>query len=362
MKGKNLSCSAYIFLVLLSAASANAFTLAGNSYTIKGNTGYGGVSSSGSYISNSVLIDQPVGRPSENGYELCLGPLCRRLPPVIGPIRTFLSDVLTSVFHGSETVSIKANVSDFNRRENIQTVVINITDPNSVLRVYNGSMDNASLITKGYTYSYNQYIKASEVGGVWNVKVMATSRHGFRSVKLGNFTVRIIPMKLWIELNRDDLGETVYIPGVGEVAASELNNAEYGDPDHYYIVSYKNETLYGLVFFYEEPLILSVRNTTSNYTLKLVDNLTHSNVFLVFSRGDWKEVENRMSLVEGKTFLLKPSPSFGFGLGVYYPAEIMLLYSDIDIQGSDIIQKGYHTISITSNKTDEQNAVVVERE
>jgi hypothetical protein len=68
----------------------------------------------------------------------------------------------------------------------------------------------------------------------------------------------------------------------------------------------------------------------------------------VFTKGDWKKINDRISLIESGEFLTKKLPSFGYGLGVYLPIKFMLKYRNINITGSHVFNKGHHKINIRS--------------
>ena len=151
----------------------------------------------------------------------------------------------------------------------------------------------------------------------------------------------------------------VFIPGVGEQNANSLPSATYTSPPHFYLASYLNSNLKGLVFSQEKPLSISVRGNSTHHFLSLNQNLTRSQVFLVFTKGDYTAIDNRMSLIEGGTFLSQASPSFSFGLGSKHTITLLLNYSDIDIQGNFTFKKGVHEITLQSNKTGSKKILLI---
>jgi len=172
----------------------------------------------------------------------------------------------------------------------------------------------------------------------------------------GSFVVSGKNFQLSLEINNTDA--TVYIPGVGEVASSSLDGRTYTNQTHNYLASYIGNALTGLVASVGNYLFVS--NTTNTHTLKISQNLTPQNkVFLVFTRGDWSDIDNRMGLVEAGEFLFRITPTFGFGLGVLYPMKLLLNYTDIDIRGNLILRKGMHKIIIDYNETTSDNRPVL---
>jgi hypothetical protein len=147
-----------------------------------------------------------------------------------------------------------------------------------------------------------------------------------------------------IKLTLNNTENKVYIPGVGEVLSNSLGAETYTNPTHYYLVSYLNNVLYGLVFHRENPISISISNTSENHTLTLTQEITNSEIFLVFTKGDWKVINNRISMIEAGNFLNHFSPSFSFGLGSIVAMKILLSYQEFELQPRLILQRGYYKI------------------
>lgn len=146
-----------------------------------------------------------------------------------------------------------------------------------------------------------------------------------------------------IKLNINNTSNTVYIPGIGEVSAGGLGSANYTDPPHFYLASYSGSYLTGLVA--ADGNSLGVSNTATYHTLE-IDQDMGEKTFLVLSQGDWNNIDKEIIGVESGKFLKYPSPSFGFGLGDYYPVTVLLGYTDIDIEGSLDQSKGILKLTI----------------
>ncbi|UCD06894.1 MAG: hypothetical protein JSW41_03595 [Candidatus Aenigmatarchaeota archaeon] len=159
-----------------------------------------------------------------------------------------------------------------------------------------------------------------------------------------------------IRLNINNTSNTVYIPGVGEVPSGSLGTVNYTSPPHYYLASYSGGYLTGLVA--ADGNSLGVSNTVTYHTLE-IDQDAEEETFLVLSQGDWNNIEKEIVGVESDKFLKYPSPSFGFGLGDYYPLTVLLGYTDIDIEGSLDQSKGILRLTI-ENKGISGNRPVVE--
>ena len=74
---------------------------------------------------------------------------------------------------------------------------------------------------------------------------------------------------------------------------------------------------------------------------------------MVFTEGDWYTIENRLPLLEGsKEFLRKISPSFAYGLGVYYPVKAVLNYNrTMEINNTMTFEKGTTTLLVENKDT-----------
>lgn len=162
---------------------------------------------------------------------------------------------------------------------------------------------------------------------------------------------------LQIKLRINNTSNYVYIPGIGEEPASELGNETYTSPTHYYLASYLNNLLIGLVGATGNKLTVS--NTSTTHSIEIDQDLTKSRVFLTFTRGDWKTVDKRINLIEMGQFLTQIAPSFAFGLGNYYPIKIVLSYTNIDIKGKAIKHKGTYEVLVECNESIAGKPVVI---
>lgn len=159
-----------------------------------------------------------------------------------------------------------------------------------------------------------------------------------------------------VKLNINNTSNTIYIPGTGEVPAGSIGFATYSNPPHYYLASYSGGYMTGLVA--ADGDLLEVSNVGSYHSLK-IDQASEGKTLLVFSQGDWNNIEKEIGGVENNKFLKYPSPSFGFGLGGFYPLTVLLSYSDIDIEGGVGQSKGTLKLKI-ENKGISGNRPVVE--
>jgi hypothetical protein len=146
-----------------------------------------------------------------------------------------------------------------------------------------------------------------------------------------------------VRLSINNTSNTVYIPGVGETPAGSLGSATYDNPPHYYLASYSGSYLTGLVSYAGNSIAVS--GNPGSHVLEVDQNVGVSTM-LVFSQGDWNSIEKVILPVESGSFMKNPSPSFGFGLGTYYPVTVLLRYTDIDITGSLDQSKGTLRLTI----------------
>lgn len=167
---------------------------------------------------------------------------------------------------------------------------------------------------------------------------------------------------LQISLTLNNTDANVYIPGQGEIAAGSLSSATYYNMPHYYACSYDSDFLAGLVHSQKTPYSISVSSGNGLYTIALNQSFENSMAFVVFSRGDWRKIDNVIDLIEEGIFLEKPKPSFGFGLGRTYEIKMMLKYDLVDFIGNrGVLSKGDRTVVVTNNGTVSSKAGILIR-
>ncbi len=148
-----------------------------------------------------------------------------------------------------------------------------------------------------------------------------------------------------VVLKLNDSSSAVYLPGTGEMQATGTETGSYPSPPHYYISSHDAGILRGLVSLYGSPVSVGIEKPSGKHIITLKQK-TGSSTALVFSRGSWKEIDNRMRDIEKGTFMSYIKPSFGFGLGSGYTLKMVLSYPNIDIVGNMMLQKGSHRLKI----------------
>lgn len=160
-----------------------------------------------------------------------------------------------------------------------------------------------------------------------------------------------------IRLNINGTDQTVYIPGKGETQADDLGtNTMYSNPPHFYLASYLQNILTGLVA--ENGIALITNTGESNHSIEIQQDLEKSKIFLVFSRGDWKNIEKRMDLIEKGEFLLQITPTFGWGLGGAYPIKLILWYAELNLTGSLMLGKGQHKLVIENTGFQNERPII----
>lgn len=150
-----------------------------------------------------------------------------------------------------------------------------------------------------------------------------------------NFTVRVT-------INNTD--NRVFIPGVGERDSRDLGDITLYNPPHFYLASYLNNVLTGLVAAKGE--YIRAYNSTANHTLEITQEIQRSRIFLVFSEGDYRNIDKNIGLIEQEDFLSQISPSFAYGLGVLSPIKVVLEYPDIDLVGGFSLRRGDYKLLI----------------
>jgi len=225
---------------------------------------------------------------------------------------------------------VKVNVSDGDGAGDINSVRIKITDNNGQTRVDSADMTSIASITNGYIYQYS-YRTPSDGEGTWTIEITCVDDG---SAQVTNSTAfAVLSLRLGIRLVLNETAAKIYVPGEGEKAFADLTNAYYPAPEHYYIASYKDASLYGLVFQDRNALGVFTNKTADTFSVGLDLKYPNSVVFLVQSRGDWKAVNSRISFIENGAFADYSEPTFAFGLGDKQKMKILLQYENVDILG-----------------------------
>lgn len=161
-------------------------------------------------------------------------------------------------------------------------------------------------------------------------------------------SVPVLGTTIQVKLVLNNTSAKVYIPEVGEKSASSLTSlTTYANRSHYYLSSYINNMLTGLVFSHQKPLSIFTDGGGGTYMLGNDLEFPNSMVFLLFSKGNWRAVNNRMGMIEKGNFLSYPEPSFSFGLGRKHRIKMLLKYEDMNMLGGDrSVGRGKNTFSI----------------
>ncbi|MCX6817249.1 MAG: hypothetical protein NTU57_00125 [Candidatus Aenigmarchaeota archaeon] len=265
--------------------------------------------------------------------------------PSASNVKTYDSTMTQkSLLRAGRMIYIRADATDGDGAGDIESVKIRIRNNNSDIMVNNADMTAIASITDGYTYQY-QYTIPSNADGVWQIEITATDLGAAENVTYASFTV--VSLKLNIKLVLNETQASTYVPGAGEKSFADLAYAYYAIPQNYYITSYYAGALYGLVFQNQQPLGVLVDKGVDSVTLGLDLKYPNSIAFVVSSKGDWKNMQNRIGLINSGSFLQFSEPTFSFGLGDKYPMAIVLNYDNMDILGRRMdVGKGSNNIAI----------------
>ncbi|MFH1445468.1 MAG: PQQ-binding-like beta-propeller repeat protein [Nanoarchaeota archaeon] len=278
-------------------------------------------------------------------------------------IKTYsTSYVEKTSFTTDEVVVIRANVTDYNNYTDIDKVIINVTDPNNAVKVNNLEMTAVEDIENGRIFEYNLTMLQDWSPGGWTVKVVANDSSDQKNMNSTVFNVSYSDFRVDIKLYLNNTSNNVYIPGTGEVSAGSLGGENnYSSPTHYYISSYADNKMNGLIHYENIFRKLYTENTSGNHMIGLSFDLTNSRAFVAFTEGDWKRIEDQTGKLEAKSFMTYIAPSFAYGLGFLIPVKILLEYAAINIVGDDIIGQGLHQILLESDRTGSQKTLNVKR-
>lgn len=308
-----------------------------------------------------------------------------------------VNDTITNVTNVSYLVAGARNISFFNSTFNKSAIVFagvgnihvfyllrnNVTDENSTPissasvtvqdsfnSLINSQLTDSNGLTKWiFVEEYNQTSNANYVDGCVGSDsgITCLTPHNITASKSGyasntsSVTVNqetdfitvlslaiIRSFQIILEINNTEA--LVYIPvtGEGEKSSSLLGTGTYTSPLHYYLASYIGNALTGLVASSGTRIFVS--NTGTAHKLGIEQDLTPTKkTFLTFTRGDWRNIDNRMSLIKSGIFFDQIKPTFGFGLGFLYPIKIIIQQPGFDIINNHIIQKGRQGMTIAYN-------------
>jgi|GEM_PF-5964810 len=254
----------------------------------------------------------------------------------------------TSIFKPNRMVRARASVTSGLGRDHVYGATIVIEDDTGTKVVDKENMTNVSEVSNGYLYEYN-YTLPGDAQGLWMVNVTGSDIESRESYDFKKIAVTVLSLQVKLLMNDTWDSARVYIPGEGEKTFAQLGvMSPYSDssPPHYYIASYSNNVLASLVVSPDNPLSISASTGSGNFELGTSQKFSNALVFLVFSKGSWRQVDNRMDVIEKGEFLSQISPSFSYGLGVKYPLKIVLGYDNLDINDTLSVGRGYSRISV----------------
>jgi parallel beta-helix repeat protein len=264
-------------------------------------------------------------------------------PPAV-QVKTYtLALVESDIFRTGRIVRTRAMASSGLGREYLSNSTVTIKDSSGSTVVDSALMTNVSNITNGYVYEYNYTIPGS-AEGLWSINVALTD--SFARKGYGYKKIAVTPVTLQIKLVLNSTSDSIYIPGTGETAFSGLTAHEYTNSVHYYIASSSNDVLKAVVFSQLNPISMFTEKGPDTYAIGVSQRFSNSMVLIAFSRGRWTTVNNRVSSIERGEFLSASAPSFGFGLGSSYPVKVVLDYSNLGINNTAKIGRGYNLIVI----------------
>lgn len=171
-----------------------------------------------------------------------------------------------------------------------------------------------------------------------------------KGLVLGILALVVLPQvvsaqsSLVLRLRVNNTDHTVYVPGVGEIGSGTLGSGtSYSNPEHFYLASYLAGLLVGFAGGTGQNLYTE---SGPDYHIIGFEQDLGEPVYLAFSQGDWKIIDNRIGDIEEGDFMDYVSPSFAFGLGTYHPLKVALRYSGIDLDGAFTVSKGVFKLVI----------------
>ena len=262
-----------------------------------------------------------------------------------------------TIFQPGSLVRIRAQSTHGLGREHLSNATLIIRDSSDSIVVNNVLMTNVSQITNGYVFEYN-YTLPINADGVWTINVVLTDIYENKDSDSSKIAVRNMSMQIKLVLN--STGAKIYIPssGVGEKTFSTLTPSVYMTPNDFYMASYISNVLSAIVSISESSISTFTEKDASTYALGLNNGFSNSGVLLALTKGNWINIDKRMQLIESQEFLSQISPTFAFGLGNAHPLKIVIEYSNLDINRTQKIGRGYNRIIVEKKGTYQNKAVI----
>ncbi|HLD78062.1 MAG TPA: hypothetical protein VJB16_03455, partial [archaeon] len=163
-----------------------------------------------------------------------------------------------------------------------------------------------------------------------------------------------VPPKLvffGLNLTVNGTANNVFVPGAypNAVNASTLFSKLVSNQTFNYLSSWLGEPQAALVSSVATATSLFLANTTGNHTLGMnqsANNLTGTQSFLAFTRGDQRSIQEQMERVKAKSFLSAIKPSFGYGLGNKLPITLLLNYTQVNLVSNLTLTRGVTTLEV----------------
>jgi hypothetical protein len=257
-------------------------------------------------------------------------------PPELISVQPSDGNVTTSV-----DVNFTCNASDDNMLTTLTLYVWNSTND-----IYYQSVRPLSG-TRGYEYWYVQSIQPDRY--TWNCLVCDNSSQCTK--KPYNYTLSLLLRnRLVVKLIISNTDNDIFIPGVG-ILPSDTVDYQYSLPPHYYMASYLNNVLTGLVFTGRIPRGIAAGSDSLSHFITLEQDLENSKILLAFTQGEWKAIAERVTSIESGEFLSNILPSFSYGLGKNHLAQLSLYYEDTDLEGRFSAKRGIWSLMLENNGT-----------
>ena len=154
-----------------------------------------------------------------------------------------------------------------------------------------------------------------------------------------------------VRLYLNNTNAVLHIPTkpASDIPASSITYTTFDKDDlsHLYIASYGNEMLVGMVFSSNNFIKAWINKSDNEYVIAMKLNVTDSQIFIPFTKGSWRTIDNRMGYIEAKKFLNEEKPSFYFGLGKEQEIMIYTQYDNINFTSNiTSLGRGYHRIVV----------------
>ncbi len=146
----------------------------------------------------------------------------------------------------------------------------------------------------------------------------------------------------------DNANYMVYTTPSNEIPANKTNATSEWNTR--WIASFFNDSVIGL-YGTGGGVDVGASNTTIEHRINVNGLISQSKIYAIVTKGTRQSFQNRAELLDQEKFTTQINPSFGYPLRDKNLLTLKLKYTDIDVQGTETLQKGTYKLRIENNGT-----------